>query len=70
MHSCSPPSYVPLKLFYAHVPSKDFNFWRNNWIPNQMIGEIKGRGRVKTFIHKYFMCEEDEENIDNLLIQC
>ena len=35
----------------SSFPCKDSCFWRNDWIPNQTIGEIKGRGKIETFIH-------------------
>ena len=66
----SPTIDFPYRLVWNPVvPSKiGFFAWEVSWGKVLMLDQLKRRGM--TFANRCFMCEEDEETIDHLLIHC
>ena len=49
-------------------PKKGFFAWEGTWVKVLTLDQLKCRGM--TFANRCFLCEEDGETIENLLIQC
>ena len=66
----SPAIDFPYRLIWnSVVPPKIGVFaWEATWGKVLTLDQLKRRGM--TLVNRCFMCEEDEENIDHLLIHC
>ena len=66
----SPVIEFPYRLVWNPVvpPKIGFFAWEATWDKALMLDQLKRRGM--TFANKCFLCEEDEETIDHLLIHC
>ena len=60
----------PHRLIWNLVvpPKRGIFTWEAAWGKVLTLDNLKGRGM--TFVNRCFMCEEDEETIDHLLIHC
>ena len=66
----SPAIEFPYRLVWNPVvpPKTGFFAWEATWGKVLMLDQLKHHGRA--FANKCFLCEEDEETIDHLLINC
>ena len=66
----SPALEFPHRLVWNSVapPKTGFFAWEASWGKVLTIDQLKRRGMI--FANRCFMCEEEEETIDHLLIHC